>query len=39
MWPKGFMTFYMDESGKIEKLKTQFYDPIYFENVGEGKGK
>ncbi len=39
MPPKAFTTFYMDESGKVEKLKTKFYDPIYFERIDVEEGE
>ena len=27
---KSFLTFYLDDNGKVEKLKVSFYDPLYF---------
>ncbi len=35
MSPKSFLTFYLDEKGKVEKLKVTFYDPIYFSKLSE----
>ena len=35
MVPKSFLTFYLDEKGKVEKLKVTFYDPIYFSKLSE----
>jgi len=32
---KSFLTFYLDEMGRVEKLKVRFYDPIYFKKVSE----
>lgn len=37
MAPKSFLTFYLDEQGKVEKLKVTFYDPIYFKKSPETK--
>lgn len=31
----AFITFYLDESGKVEKLKTSFYEPIYFNKLSD----
>lgn len=31
----AFITFYLDESGNVEKLKTSFYDPIHFKKLNE----
>lgn len=33
MAPKSFLTFYLDEKGKVEKLKVTFYDPISFKKL------
>ncbi|MBL7074425.1 serine hydrolase [candidate division KSB1 bacterium] len=30
---RTFLTFYLDEMGKVAKLKVTFYDPIYFKKV------
>lgn len=30
---KAFLTFYLDEQGRVEKLRTQFYHPIEFVRV------
>lgn len=35
MAPKSLLTFYLDEQGKVEKLKVIFYDPIYFHKLSE----
>jgi CubicO group peptidase (beta-lactamase class C family) len=35
MAPKSFLNFYLDEKGKVEKLKVTFYDPIYFKKLPE----
>ena len=37
MAPKSFLTFYLDEMGKVEKLKVTFYDPIYFHKLSDSK--
>ena len=31
---KAFLTFYLDESGRVVKLRTRFYHPIEFERIG-----
>ncbi len=39
---KAFLTFYLDEQGKVEKLRTTFYHPIEFKKVStvkEAQGK
>lgn len=30
---KSFLTFYLDETGKVKKLKVTFYDPVYFKKI------
>jgi len=35
MAPKSFLTFYLDERGKVATLRIHFYDPIYFQHVTE----
>ncbi len=37
MAPKSFLTFYLDEKGKVEKLKVTFYDPIDFHKLSKTK--
>jgi hypothetical protein len=32
---KSFLTFYLNEDGKVAELKVTFYDPIYFKRVTE----
>lgn len=32
---KSFLTFYLDETGKVAELKVTFYDPIYFKKLPE----
>ncbi len=31
----ALVTFFLDEAGRVEKLKTVFYDPIYFKRMRE----
>lgn len=33
MSDKAFLTFYLNERGKVAKLKVKFYDPIYFKKL------
>jgi hypothetical protein len=35
MPPRSFLTFYLDDEGKVEKLKVTFYDPLFFQKVEE----
>ncbi|MFQ5771580.1 MAG: serine hydrolase [bacterium] len=34
---KSFLSFYLDETGKVTKLKVTFYDPIYFKKLQESE--
>jgi len=34
---KSFLMFYLDEKGKVAKLRITFYDPIYFKRLSESE--
>jgi hypothetical protein len=34
---QSFLTFYLDEKGKVAKLSVSFYDPIIFKRLSENE--